>query len=120
MRAHVYRNLNVGLWSVRDPSAGRVVKHTERVEVVDAACRVQPGGLARALKRHVRNVHAYVIGDVKVAPARRRGPWQRFRYNPFRAGHFTLDGDSRPLLGAARMRFDVEGSWCRGPRFEAP
>lgn len=118
MRAHVYRNLNVGLWSVRDPSTGLVVEHTDRVEIIGATCRVQPGGLARALERRVRNVHAYVFGKVKKAPARRRGVWERFRYNPFRAGHFTLDGDVRPLLGAARMRFDTDGSWCRGPHFE--
>ena len=118
MRAHVYRNLNVNLWSVRNPSTGLVVEHTDRIEVVEAACRIQLGGLARALERRVRNVHAYVIGETKEAQARRSGPWERFRYNPFRERHFALDGDARPLLGAARMRFDTDGSWCRGPRFE--
>lgn len=121
MRCHVYRNLNLGLWSVRDPLTGLIVRHTTMVEVVDAICRVQPCGHARALQEKKRNVHAYVIGDGREpATRRRKGTWLEFTYNPFRADHFTVDGESCPLLGAALMRFDSDGAWCREPQFAIP
>ncbi len=117
MRAQVYKNLHVGLWSLRDPSTGLVHAHAQRVEVVDGTCRVQPAGLAKTRARRVRCVHAYVVGDVEAAEAAREGDWLRVHYNPFKAGHFLVDGDARPLLGAGRFRFDDAGAWCREPRF---
>jgi hypothetical protein len=118
MRAHVYKNLHLGLWSIRDPRTGRAVAHAAYVDMERCQCRVQQGTRARVLREGRRSVHAYVAGEVRAyadaAPAR-SGAWIRFTYDPFRAATFPLaDADNpAPVLGAAKMRFDAEGAWLR-------
>ncbi len=113
----MYKNLHVGLWSLRDPSTGRVHAHAQRVEMANGTCRIQAAGLAKTRERQVRCVHAYVVGEVEAAVAAREGDWLRVHYNPFAAGHFLVAGDGRALIGASRFRFDDAGAWCLEPRF---
>jgi hypothetical protein len=118
MRAHVYRNLHLGTWSIRDPRTGRVIAHAAYVAMEDATCRVQQGARERVLRERRRSVHAYVVGEVLAygdAPPPRTGAWTRFTYDPYRAATFTVAAAAHPtpILGAARLRFDAEGAWFR-------
>lgn len=58
----VYRNLNKGGYSIRQ--GGLVVAHSENVTILDGKFVVQWGGLARARRTGVRNVHAWVRGQL--------------------------------------------------------
>jgi hypothetical protein len=116
MRAHIYKNLHLGTWSLRDPRTGRVVAHAAYVEVEGGVCRVQQGARERVLRERRRSVHAYVVGEVLThgdAAPPRTGDWTRFTYDPYRAATFTIADPAHPtpVLGAARMRFDEDGAW---------
>ena len=93
----VYHNLHNGLWSMRDRTTGRVVRHAPVVvSPLHTAFVVQPAGHRKALETKQKNVHAFVRGawltgydDVAA--------WQRaadsldlipISYNPFRGPSF--------------------------------
>lgn len=118
MQVHAYRNLNLHLWSVRDPSTKRVLAHVRHVELQDVEFRVNPAGLARVRRRRIRMVHAYVVGELVTKGSRspaRRGRWLRFTYNPYQHDTFVLADSGAPVLRAARVRLDDDGAWCQSP-----
>lgn len=120
-RFHAYRNLHRALWSLRDPSSGRVVARAHHVELVDVDFRVQPAGRAAVLADGIRRVHAYVVGHLvakRVRRQARRGRWVKFTYHPLRAGTFVVADPANPLpiYHAARVRLDRDGAWCQHPR----
>ena len=116
VRAQVYKNLNLKLWSVRNPKTGRVIAHASHVTMVDVVFRVQEGARQRVIERRCRTVHAYAVGEVTShgahVPFRGRG-WTRVRYNPYKSENFvTVSG--RPVHGAKSLRFDHDGCWAQG------
>lgn len=71
MLSDVYCNLHKMCASVKaldGPAKGRVVATPRTVIVRDVRFRVLPGGLARAQRDRVRNVHAYARGTAEVVP----------------------------------------------------
>lgn len=121
-RMHGYRNLRRTVWSLRDPSTGRVVGRVEHAEFHFVTFRVQQGVRRTVLRTHVRKVHAYVVGELVSygqRACRRRGVWRRFTYNPYREATFMLVGRTRltPVYGAVRVRLDRDGAWLQRPRF---
>lgn len=122
MRIEAYKNLHRDVWSLRDPSTGRVVDHAAYVELVGVEFRVQPAGRTAVLLDGIRRVHAYVVGQLVAKASRRRareGRWVRFTYNPYRAGTFTTANpkNQRPIYAAERVRLDRDGAYCLRPRF---
>jgi hypothetical protein len=67
MRVECYFNLRTHLWSVRaleGPDAGRVIGHAEKVLIRYARFVVQPAGRERVRREGVKNVHAFVRGEL--------------------------------------------------------
>lgn len=121
MRTHAYRNLHKDLWSLRSPSTGLVTGHAAHVELRDVSFRIQEAGRRAQLADGIRRVHAYVVGDLVAARARRlprRGRWVRFTYRA-EVGFVVADtADQRPIFHAARVRLDRDGAWCQAPEYE--
>jgi len=76
MRVAVYRNLNTKeqvLWSIKcmdrsklyKPWYGLVIAHADHVLLQTANFKVGQKGRDRVLKTKQKNVHAYVVGDLK-------------------------------------------------------
>ena len=102
MIAQVYRNLNTGLWSVRQKVDGRwlVVAHCSAVVLRDVKVRQSQKERQRVLDRGVRSVHCWAYGELvhadivtlKRPVALVGGGWDEcsrgVTYNPFQ--HETL------------------------------
>ena len=67
MRVKVYFNLHKKLFSVvalEGDKKGKVIKHTDSIDLSMPIFRVQKAGRERVLKEKKKNVHAYVTGYI--------------------------------------------------------
>ena len=67
MKVDVYRNLHQKCFSIRSrekDTYGKVIAHAETVAVRNAQFVVQPAGRDKVIKTGVKNVHAFVRGDL--------------------------------------------------------
>ena len=62
MRVEVYYNLHKHVFSVRHK--GRVIAHTNAIQIKNAEYVVRKSGRQRVLKEGRKNVHAFVRGDM--------------------------------------------------------
>lgn len=61
-RYRIYKNLHKGQWSIVDIDAILVVGYSREIIMEECRFVVQTGGKKRAMREHVRNVHAFVEG----------------------------------------------------------
>lgn len=109
----VYRNLHLGQWSVRSryrADRGRVIGRVPAIVLEDVSLVVSEAGRQRVLREKKKNVHAVVRGEMRDMPEVDLDKWQRFSYNPYKAGHF-VDEAGNPLHTARRVRLDETGAW---------
>jgi hypothetical protein len=84
MRVRVHLNLHTKEWSVA--RNGKVIVTCGELVLSDARCIVSQSGRRRCLKQRVRNVHAWIEGNlISEVPAGRR---MSISYNPYRAAYF--------------------------------
>lgn len=97
MRVQVYWNITKRIWSVRDKATGRVIRHDSCLRLKDCKFTVQPGGRARVLREKVKNIHAFVEGEIEP-------PWHNLfgeipdnaesvTYNPYKHETFVKRAD---------------------------
>jgi hypothetical protein len=117
MKVKVYFNLHKKLFSVvalEGENKGKVVRHTDKIDLRSPIFRVQKGGRARVLKEKKKNVHAYVMGyectlksDKEIA---KLGDieWVGASYNPYKNEHFVAikDGSMVSTCRYARLCLD--------------
>jgi hypothetical protein len=63
----VYWNLTQGCWSVMDKRTRRVIGHATQVLIREARFTVSEAGRQRVLRDRVKNVHAFVEGQLEAA-----------------------------------------------------
>jgi len=109
MQVQVYRNLHRNCWSVR--YNGRVINHTDSVDLKDAKLVVQPAGRARVLRENRKNVHAYIQGTVTLLSNDRYNniPKQQITYNPYKYDSFVLVDTEQPVTYANNIRLTENG-----------
>lgn len=103
-KVRIYKNLNNGLisvlsWNNRHNDKARVIAHVEDILLEDCKMIVQPAGNRRAKREKVRNVHAFVEGNVKKQEIQ-NVIWDGYLYyNPFKHNHFKLvKGDNNEII----------------------
>lgn len=64
MRVKVYWNIRRHDWSVLDAKTGRVVQHRRALRLTGVQAVVQQGGRARVRATGVKNVHAFLVGQL--------------------------------------------------------
>ncbi len=95
----VYRNLQTGLWSIRQ--GGIVRCHIDQIWLSRVSYRVSEAGRQRVIKDRRKNVHAYMRGTVMTPEAietfqvliddhtqRFASPSWDITYNPYKYSHF--------------------------------
>ena len=109
MQVQVYRNLHRNCWSVR--FNGRVINHTDSVDLKNAKLVVQPAGRARVLRENRKNVHAYIQGTVTLLSNDRYNniPKQKIAYNPYKYDSFVLVATEEPIAYANNIRLTDNG-----------
>lgn len=106
MSVKVYRNRRRELWSVC--KSGKVTERVPELVLSDCKFVVQPGGHKRFLSTGVRNVHAYIQGEVSGLAFDLAGA-VKVMYR-IEQGVFTGFGDVTPLLRASKVKFFPDGS----------
>ena len=100
MRVEVYYNLHKHCLSVR--YRGKVIQHTNSIELVDVKFAVQPAGRDKVIKEKKKNVHAFVRGLVTTFT---KSQVKNLRavdviYNPYKYDSFVNKTDYKPIFNA--------------------
>jgi hypothetical protein len=102
MRVEAYWNLHKGCISYRATGKGSTVRHADSLRLEDVTFTVQPAGRARVLREGVKNVHAYVRGQIVAIDASQPDGdgWLEVTYNPYRYDSFITTLDGLPIYAA--------------------
>jgi len=107
MRVAVYKNLNLGNWTVAEVSGrtgrGRKLQGVAAVTLSNVQFVVQPAAQAKVAAGAARSVHAWAIGDI----AEGFGSVE-VTYNPRRGAAFTTR-DGRAVTTAEIVLFAADG-----------
>ena len=103
-QVEVYRNLHNGLFSLRDIKSKLVIAHGDNFTIKNAIVKFQPSGQKKAKESGVRNVHAYIVGElVKTDTIALQN---EITYNPFADDNFTFKATGKDFVGAELMYFN--------------
>lgn len=99
MIVRVYWNLHKKLWSIqtKTPKGWRVTAHLKALALHDCSFSVSAAGRSRVLKERRKNVHAFIVGNLRQSTPVRLSAHPSGRsvnYSPLRAAHFFLDGNT--------------------------
>ena len=111
MRVVVYRNLNLGHWSVAEVSGrsgrGRVIGHVKQITLADVTFHLQPAAACKVARGEHRSVHAWAVGTII---AEGIGPETEIAYNPKKRPQwlFFHTADGRRVDRAAMVKFTTD------------
>jgi hypothetical protein len=95
LKVFTYFNLHKMVFSVKaleGPNKGRVIAHTESIQLTDVTFKVSQAGRTRVLNEQKKNVHAGVIGTFKSFDKASTECLKMAYYNPYKTNQF-LNGD---------------------------
>lgn len=85
----VYRNLHKQCFSVVDSKTGRVIMHTQDINLERVVFRVRETGRLKVLETKQKNVHAFVCGYISESPPC-GDELLEVTYNPYFSNSFFL------------------------------
>ena len=104
MTVQVYFNLHKRIFSVRDKRTRRVILHAPEVFLSLALFKVSQKGRARVHRDGVKNVHAFVEGDMVKNIPTLLPDGELVKYNPYLNETFVnVHGDPVRLVWGARL-----------------
>ena len=113
-KIEVYFNLHKKTWSVRQ--SGRVIGHTDYIQVKDPQFVVSQKGNERVRREKKKNVHAFVRGYVEnrlpVFPSKMRF----VTYNPYKNSSFVVRNTNDSICSSPYAALEVVN---QKPRVEA-
>lgn len=105
-KVRVYRNLNKKCWTVKAKDATgawKVLRYTNYLDLKDCAFVVKERGRQRVLRDGVKNVHAWIEGEVTTIH------WckvvSKINYDPIQSPHFVRNSDGEHLERADLLLF---------------
>ena len=115
-KIEVYFNLHKKTWSVRQ--SGRVVGHTNYIQVKNPQYVVSQKGNERVRREKKKNVHAFVKGLL----CNPREQWSNrlpyhydeVTYNPYKYDSFVFADTRKPIFHAKFVDMDIGP--CAGPQ----
>ena len=107
MRVEVYFNLHKKTFSVRSCRTGRVIHHTDKVDIANPEFVVRKAGRERVLREGKKNVHAFVRGDVTFFNLMYRPTLDTLTYNPYKYASFVDKQTEEPVYKASRAWLTV-------------
>lgn len=111
MKVDVYYNLRKKCLSIRSrekESYGKVIKHSPNVLIKNAVFVVQPAGLKKARDKGVKNVHAFVRGELVENPDEdtlENRKWRQVYYDPFKWENFVTKTDKNTYVPMPDAKF---------------
>lgn len=122
-KADVYRNLQVGGYSIRSRETetyGTVIGHEDEVVMENVEFVVQEAGRQKVLEEERKNVHAVVRGVVDT-----KDSWEGIdtnnaipiTYNPYEYAHFVHANTEEPIESADRVLIGEDGVFAVGVEY---
>ncbi len=106
MKVFIYYNIRKKTWSIKaleGSSKGRVIGHSNQLSIHNATFKVSQAGRNRVLAEKRKNVHAGVVGDLRIY----EGDYSTsISYNPYKSGYFYNVETNEPLTGSKRVSFN--------------
>ena len=104
----VYRNLNNGMWSIRDAKTKQILAHATALVLHTVTFHVQPAGRDKVRRERRKNVHAYVKGKYippnLTVPAAMEPLFTEATYDPYNYDSFMANDDA--IYQAVIARFN--------------
>ena len=112
----VYRNLNNGVFSIRDKKTGLVVAHGNHIHLNDCSAVISLPGQLKARRSLIRNVHAWIegtyLGALDLSGVYLFIPEpQELYYNPFKTDTFIDKRTGKPPESLERVYFYDEKAY---------
>ena len=110
MRVKCYWNLHKNTYSVvamEGENKGKVIEYRDLIHLKDAEFRVRESGRQRVLRDRVKNVHAFVIGQMVNSPWEASTCDKAVTYNPYYSGEFYERRGGLRVANADRVRLGV-------------
>ena len=110
MRVKCYWNLHKNTYSVmamEGENKGRVIRYDNLINLENASFKVSEAGRQRVLRDRVKNVHAFVIGDMVNSPWEESACDKGVTYNPYTCGEFYERRGGRGVASADRVQLGV-------------
>lgn len=108
MRVFVYFNLHKKMWSVKalsGPNKGRVIAHSDTVQLRNAIGRVSEAGRQRVIKEQRKNVHAGIVGELVSFDVHSGFHGEALTYNPYKYSSFIFRATEKPFTEMAAMAY---------------
>jgi hypothetical protein len=108
----VYFNLHKKVFSIKalnGPFKGRVIGHSDYVELENCTFKVSEAGRQRVLREKRKNVHAYVVGDL-VGIDEQPICGEAATYNPYKFSTFVRSFNEEPLHKANTVQMKAENN----------
>ena len=113
-KIEVYFNLHKKIWSVRQ--SGKVVGHTNYIEVKDPQYVVSQKGNERVRREKKKNVHAFVRGYAMAGLPAMPAKLQFVSYNPYKNNSFVIRNTNDTICSSPFAALEVINET---PRVEA-
>jgi hypothetical protein len=99
MKVEVYWNLHKNCFSVRDCKTGRVIEHTDGINLYDVKYVVRQAGRRKVLQEKRKNVHAFVRGYIHdgMISVHDRDQCGKAVYDPYKYTSFINKKSGRPI-----------------------
>lgn len=110
MKVAVYFNLHRKTFSVKaleGENKGRVIHHADHVHLENAKFKVSQAGRERVLREKRKNVHAFVIGELK-SLVQTPIVGERVTYNPYLYDTFVFSFNKQPVHSAKEAFLSCE------------
>lgn len=109
MKVFVYFNLHKHVWSVKalqGENKGRVIAHLNELTLENATFKVSQAGRKRVLTEKRKNVHAGVVGELKIYDGLCDKP---VSYNPYKYEYFYDRETLSPVYHASKVSMVANG-----------
>ena len=104
-KIEVYFNLHKKTWSVRQ--SGRVVGHTDYIQVKNPQYVVRQGGNERVRREKKKNVHAFVRGYVTDSLPLFPQQQKFVSYNPYKNSSFVVRNTNDTICSSPYANLEV-------------
>jgi hypothetical protein len=112
-KVEVYWNLHKQCFSVRSCKTGRVIQHSDGLNLRNVKYVVRQAGRRKVLQEKKKNVHAFVRGYIydKPLPLHERTQCGKATYNPYKYTSFVDKKYGKPLdeSSHASLGIDADG-----------
>ena len=112
-KVEVYWNLHKNCFSVRSCKTGRVIQHSDGLNLRDVKYVVRQAGRRKVLQERKKNVHAFVRGYIyeNPLPLHERTQCGKATYSPYKYSSFVDKKYGKPLDESthASLGIDYDG-----------